>query len=317
MKKLVTVLLLSLTFFAQKSSIKESFDGITHIEVELGSGDATISKSSTSKVTVESDYRFKNEDDKPLVEKRGSKLIISERRRNGKRLMWNSNSYKAEWKLTIPNDITLEFTTGSGDIESEDVEYEEIEVNTGSGKIVLRGSGGEAHLNTGSGRILIQEHVGDIRTNTGSGEIVLRNVKGRIQGNTGSGDIQVEESQGGFRLNTGSGDIELSQTSVIKKTSLNTGSGDVVLSLKSEIEGNLSMNTGSGDILLDYNGVEIKGYIEMTAKRESRIRAPFEFERTEKIKQWGGSYIVKSATITEDEPEVSLSTGSGRVTIKK
>lgn len=317
MKHLFMIAIFCATLLSQKDMIRESFEGIKRIEIELGSGSGTITKSESKTVFVETDYEFKNEEDKPLIEKRGSKLYIRERRKRNRNMFFGSRSSRAEWELRIPDGISLEFSTGSGNVKSNGVAYTEVEINTGSGTIKLEDNAGEAYINTGSGRISVKKHKGDIRSNTGSGGILYTNVHGRLQGNTGSGDIQVEQSSGGFKLNTGSGDIELSETDVLKRTSLNTGSGDVVLRVDKAVNADLSMNAGSGDILLDYNGAEIKGYIEMTAKRESRIRAPFEFDRTETIKQWGGSYVVKSVTLGEDEPEISLSTGSGRVTIKK
>lgn len=315
MKQFISLLTLSLFLFAQDGKIDKSFEDINRIDMEIGAGDVVIVKSATNKVRVMVEFDSDEEENKPRIEKRGKKLIIKERRK-GRNYFFNNRSSRHEWHLEVPNGLELEFSTGSGDVDVTGVEFTEAELNSGSGKIKYTDGSGDARINTGSGRITVKNHKGNIKSNTGSGGIELSKIDGRVHGNTGSGDIRVQNSKGGFRLNTGSGDIEISSTDIIKKSSMNTGSGEVMLTLNKELSANLSMNAGSGDVTLKYNGTPIKGYIEMTAKRESRIRAPFTFDRTEKIDQWGGSYVVKSASIKGDDPEISLSTGSGRVTIK-
>ncbi len=317
MKHVLYLLLIATLLVGQNLNVDETFEGISRIDMEIGSGDCIIVKSKNDKVRVRSDFEFKNEDSKPIIEKRGSKLVIRERRSRNNGVFWNERSSKAEWKLEIPNGLMLEFSTGSGDVEVSGVEFTEIELNSGSGKIKCEQVSGEARINTGSGRITLTEHKGDIKTNTGSGNITLTKTTGIVSGNTGSGDIKVEGSVGGFKLNTGSGEIELLKTDIVKRSMLNTGSGEVLVSLSKALTANLSMNAGSGDVTLEYNGNPITGYIEMKAKRERRIRAPFKFDRTEKVDHWGNDYIVKSVTIKKDDPEITLATGSGRVTIKE
>lgn len=313
-RMMVTILSLCVVLYGQEK-IDKRFDGIQKIDMEIASGNCQVVKSSSSKVRVTLEGND-NRNQKFIVEKRGKKLIVKERKKGGDRYFWGS-SPRSEWRLELPNSLDFEFSAGSGDIEITGVSFEELQVSTGSGKIELEKVKGDTELNTGSGRLRIETFSGQLSANTGSGNIQLKKFNGRVRANTGSGDIEGNTLEGGFRLNTGSGEVFLTDAKVLNKTSINTGSGDIEVTLAAQIKSDISLNAGSGDIELAYNGNKIEGYIEMKAKRERRISAPFKFDRTEREDKWGRNYVIKSATIGSDDIEISLSTGSGRVSIKK
>ena len=79
----------------------------------------------------------------------------------------------------------------------------------------------------------------------------------------------------------------------------------------------ISMNSGSGDLEINYNGNEIDAYVEMRAKRERKIIAPFKFDKSREVEKRWGSYFEKTAKVGKGSIEIEMHTGSGKVEIVK
>ncbi|SFS17379.1 Putative adhesin [Granulicella pectinivorans] len=197
----------------------------------------------------------------PPVQQNGNDIIIGERQ---SRDLYRNISI--DYEITLPRASTITATSGSGDVESQDV-GQNVKAETGSGSVRLRGVHGPAYLRSGSGDIELDEQgQGDVRASTGSGSIRLRGVDGGLNAESGSGDIEISgRVANDWRLQTGSGSIRSSLGDGARFTlSASTGSGDIrvhqPLSMQSSanhhhvtgaVNGggpNLRASTGSGDI---------------------------------------------------------------------
>ena len=165
----------------------------------------------------------------PPVNQNGNEITIGERHAGD---LYRNISI--DYEVTVPRNSTLTASTGSGDIETQDVGAS-VKADSGSGSVRVRGAHGAAFLQTGSGDVeLNQAGAGEVRAQTGSGSIRLHDINGALRAQTGSGDIEA------------SGQITAD-------SKLDTGSGSVRLDLGPQAHLNLNASTGSGSIRTQQN----------------------------------------------------------------
>ena len=303
MRKLKSTLFTLLFLFAvtaayAQETVEKTYTGIKSIRLTTASGNGTIKKSNTNEVKVHLRYTYDKDVYTPSFEQKGDRLTIEE---DFKRSRW-SRGY-SEWTLEVPDGIELDFKTGSGNIEIEEVT-------------------GEVRANTGSGNITFSQVEGSLDANTGSGSIRLDRTKGDANLNTGSGNIRSNGIEGELSMNTGSGNIDVIDAIITGASSFNTGSGNAEVSLGGSLDYDMSVSTGSGDAILDFNGQEISGEFIMRASDKDDIRAPFSFDEAYEDER-GGNYgrrgrngYVKEAKVGSKDIQIKISTGSGRAVVK-
>jgi DUF4097 and DUF4098 domain-containing protein YvlB len=299
-----------LSLFGQKEMSK-SFTGIKKIRMTTASGNCLIKKSADASVTVDLKYTY-DDDYEPSMIQEGDRLVIKER------FHGRSSRGTADWKLTVPDNLDIQFTTGSGDVEVAGLALE-LEATTGSGKLVFTSLSGEVEGTTGSGDVELENVRGAIRATSGSGHFRVAKSTGELTLTSGSGDLRLTESKATFRVTTGSGNITGGTISVDGSSSFTTGSGDAEVTLAATPQHDLSLTSGSGDAVLNFNGNEIKGEIVMKAsKKHGNINAPFAFDKTEEINQGEDNVTVRKTVVKGSAtPHISVSTGSGDATLKK
>jgi hypothetical protein len=315
MKKIGFVLLafvLSTTLMAQKT-VSKSFSGIKKIRMNTASGSCTIRKSADATVKVSVDYTYDEDRFEPRMEQEGDRLVIKETY-NG-----NSVSGRAQWTITIPDNMSFNYTTGSGDLEATDLTLE-LDANTGSGNLTFTNVKGNVEGSTGSGDIELSNFNGELRANTGSGDIRAEKCSGELGLNCGSGNMRLTDNQVSITANTGSGTIRASNMKLDGSSSFNTGSGSVEVTLTASPKFDVSVNSGSGDAALNFNGNPIQGQIIMRySKKNGRIEAPFEFDKTEEIDNNRGNDVTieKSVAKGNGTNKIRVSTGSGTAILRK
>ncbi len=197
----------------------------------------------------------------PPVVQSGNDIIIGERHAGDR-----YRNISIDYEVTLPRASSIEGSTGSGDVELQDVGAR-FKGSSGSGSVRARNVSGPASLESGSGDIeLNQSAPGDVRAQTGSGNIRLNNVSGGLKAGTGSGDIEVSGNPASdWKLDTGSGSVRLTLGSAARfNLSASTGSGSIHTqqSMATQGESNrhhlsgtvngggptLRINTGSGDV---------------------------------------------------------------------
>lgn len=299
--------------YAQKT-VTKSFTGVKRIKMSTGSGDCEIKKASGSTVEVEVKYTYDDNRFTPKFMQTGTLLMIGEDR-NG-----NGNyNGTVTWQVAVPDGMTFDFTTGSGNMIVSGVNIQ-LDANSGSGDLEFSSLKGEIDANTGSGNVDVRDFTGNAKVNTGSGDMDVTNTDGEIDLNCGSGDIKVSQAKGYFTINTGSGNINADKLTITESGKFNTGSGRARVSLAATPKGDISINSGSGTSELSFGGNEIVGEIVMRAsKKHGRIIAPFEFDKTEEESNGNNNdvTIVKSVKKGNGTNRISISTGSGDAVLKQ
>ncbi len=276
-----------------QTQLERSFEGIEVIEMSVGSGDAYFEKGSDQSVSFVLKHDIDGYD--PIIEQRGRKLVIKEENQRGN---WGYRG-SSSWSFKVPDDIKIEFNTGSGDVLISDLTV-------------------TAQMNSGSGDFEMDKVNGDFQMNTGSGDFEIKDAQGDFQINTGSGDVDIRSSEISIQVNTGSGSVEARDLTLSGSCDFNAGSGDVEITLSAPLDHDIALNSGSGDAILDFDGNKIEGMVVMKVnKKNGRIKAPFQFDKEEEINDGGRRNVVlkKSAKIGEKDVRIAISSGSGTAEI--
>jgi DUF4097 and DUF4098 domain-containing protein YvlB len=271
-----TTLAIATTAFAAEGSFDRTLNvGSTPtLNVSTGSGNIRLRPGSGNQVHIvgrihsnrgwmsgDSDSRVQQIANNPPIVQNGNEITIGERH--------NSDLYRnisIDYDITLPRSSSLSATTGSGDVDIQDVGAN-LKAQSGSGNVHAKGIQGPAILGTGSGDIDFQQAApGDVKAETGSGNIVLRGLSGALKSSTGSGNIEVDgQPSTDWKLSTGSGNIHLAIGSGARfNLDADTGSGSINVQQPITMQGSLNRhhvagvvngggptiraNTGSGDI---------------------------------------------------------------------
>ena len=190
--------------------------------------------------------------------------------------------------------------------------------NGSSEWIIAVPDGTRIKFSTASGNIAVENLSGEFDFNTASGDIELIDCKGEFDLNSASGDVTLENCTGDFRVGTASGDIRSSGTLMEYSSNFSTASGDVEVELAKTPEVDMSISTASGRAELNYDGNPIKGYFELVARADrGRIVAPFDFDAENRFRRHGERYVAKTYLAETDDPQITLETASGRVTLRE
>jgi Putative adhesin len=196
----------------------------------------------------------------PPIVQNGNDITIGERHNND--LFRNIS---IDYEITLPRGSAINSTTGSGDVEIQDVGAS-VKAQSGSGSVRVHGVQGMTNLGTGSGDIELQQTgPGDVKAETGSGSIRLHGISGGLKASTGSGDIEAEgQPTSDWKVSTGSGSVRLSVGNAHFNLDADTGSGNISVAQPMTMQGSLNrhhvsavvggggptirVGTGSGDI---------------------------------------------------------------------
>ena len=290
---LALLLLAGLSFAGPKDKTVWTFEGKESVELETVSGDCVIKQGTGDKieVTIVNQYRPRDSFE-PRYRERGKRLLLSED-------ILDSNSGHSTWTITLPKGTSFEFSTASGDMEV--IAFE-----------------GELEASTASGDIEFDQCDGTYDISTASGDVTAYGCKGDFELSTASGDITLRDCRGAFEASSASGDVDARDVVLADESQFSTASGDVEVILGESPKYNLEVGSASGDAVIDFNGNEIKGSFEFTARvRKGGIESPFAFDEEEVISRYSQRYDRKSFTRGGDTPFIKLGTGSGKVALKK
>jgi len=281
-------------FAGAENTINKKFSNIESIKCKFALGDIEISKSSDNQVYVNLTYTHNKNDFKPAMSVIGKKLILKENFFDNS----NDKGYSL-WKISVPKECKLEINTGTGDIIITNVEVK-VKANTGTGTIKIYGSKGEFEMNTGTG---------NVKLSNGDGEFDL---------NTGTGHVNIADSKGEFKANSGTGSVKAENITILFEGDFNSGTGNVnVVSPRGE-KFDLSLNSGTGNAVLDMDGQPINGYFEMRCNaRSGKIIAPFKFDSEKEFGKDRQKRLEKSYTKGNTDKRFFISTGTGKAVVKK
>jgi hypothetical protein len=292
-KRLLCMLVISsLTVLSYAQKLEKSYADVEQMEISVGNGSLTVTKSNNGKVQVKGSY---DSDYIELDIKHGGGFlrIEEENKRN------NNRGSESEWIVAIPDGIKFKSNVGMGDVDMEGINAK-ISTNLGMGDLNMEDIEGKVSANTGMGRIKIEDS------------------KGKFELNSGMKDITVRTSEGRFEANSGMGDVTFENVKITGSSSLNSGKGEVHFEIGAKLEGDLSLNTGMGDATLDFNGHKIEGDFEMKCGMKSgRIVAPFKFDKEEKVGWGNNGHIEKVAQIGASDYNIEISVGKGTAKVQK
>ncbi len=324
----IFLLTLGLTSFAQKE-VNKTFSPKEKISISTVSGDCIIKKGDNDQIKVNLIYTYSDDCFEYDFTESVNSLIIREDFR-GKNCKGES-----EWIITTPSNVEIKFNTASGDLElnsidndvsastaSGDMEFKnvgkEVDVSTASGDIKLDNINGNLTISTASGNITAKNCKNGIKLSTASGNINLEDINGKINLSAASGNITIINASGEFKVKTASGNIDARNIELNDKSYLGAASGDVLTSLSKSAAYDLTISSASGNSILDYNGNDIKGFFEFSARKDDgTIISPIKFDKEEVVEKNGKDYDVKSFTAKSDNPVIIIKTSSGKAQLKK
>lgn len=108
-------------------------------------------------------------------------------------------------------------------------------------------------VDSGSGDVIVEGVQGDLLTRTGSGDIRADGVSGSVDARTGSGDIEIDElTASSLTASTGSGDVRVIFSADPDAVEVRAGSGDIDLLLaRGDATYAVDAHTGSGNREVD------------------------------------------------------------------
>lgn len=151
------------------------------------------------------------------------------------------NDCSVDYEVAVPTkDVKVLGDMGSGDVTIEGVAS--LQLNTGSGNVIVRDLAGVVRVDSGSGDFTAERIGGDVTAKLGSGNATLNDVKGKSTVHSGSGDITGEALDGDVSADANSGNVVL-QLASKKAVRAESGSGDITVRLPG---GPYKVVTGSG-----------------------------------------------------------------------
>jgi len=326
---IIASLLMSFSFvsLAQKE-VNKTFDAKEILKVSTVSGDCIIKEGTSDKIIVNLKYTYSDDCFEYDFEEEDNFLRIKED------FHGNNCKGESEWTITIPSNISVKFNSASGDLVLNDVDNnlyantasgdieiknvgKEVDINTASGDVLLENINGQSDISTASGDITARNCTNGLKTTSASGDIDAYNITGETIITTASGDINLVDAKGDFSLKAASGNIEAEKVEIIGESNFITASGDVTVVLSKSPSADIVLASASGNSVLDYNGNEIKGAFEFTARVDKgEIISPIKFDKEEVIDKHGKDYDLKSFTKSES-PIIKIKTASGKAKLIK
>lgn len=232
--------------FSAPRSADVDANGATRIVIDARSGDLVVRGAQTTRVKVQAEACGSSQrvlDSVQLESKRdGSTVFITA-------IVPNEESmFGGTWldmKIELPNNLAVEITDSSGDIDAAGIGAAKIEDS--SGDIKAREVAGSIRVTDSSGDVRLSSIKGDAAVTDSSGDIQIEDVAGSVTVPVdSSGGITVRRAQGSVHVMTdSSGDIAVSNVGkdVIVD---NDSSGDIRVS---DVAGEFKvLRDSSGDV---------------------------------------------------------------------
>ncbi len=191
----------------QWTEFRETYSGVTTVEVRQIAGDSIFEGTDGDQVSVVFRHNYRAACVTPRISSGGSRLQYREDFGSG------SCSGGSELAVTVPEGVKIDFSSASADV-------------------VIRDVNATVRAKTASGNITARDLIGRVELETGSGEVRLVGVRGVIDVRTGSGDVDGRRLAlaGLSRFRTGSGDIHITpDAGVDHDLDIQSGSGRSVL----------------------------------------------------------------------------------------
>ena len=241
-----------------KKELTLDAQSLTALDVETGAGSLTIiGEAGLTEIIVKADIYTTSKDgeyyDLSLDNSGSTAYLVAKNKRHSDYWSVSSSNAHIDIEIIVPQHLLLEVDDGSGGILIKGINAD-VSVKDGSGELVVSEIKGNLTINDGSGRIEVTKVVGNVGIDDGSGEMNLTDITGHIEIEDGSGAISVNHVEGNIHLDDGSGDLTVSNTSGM--VIIEDGSGDIDVN---DIGGLKVVESGSGGLSIK----NVKGEFEI------------------------------------------------------
>lgn len=224
-------------------------NNLEYLTVLSGAGSLEIQGSNTAtNISVDAIIYTADIDDEYelTLEKSGTQAkLVAQNKSNNGISFYSGQSPSINLVVTVPNTLNLDINDGSGDIVINAMQSN-IDVKDGSGSIYVKNVVGDLALNDGSGSIDIDNVSGNVAIEDGSGEMQVTNVTGVLNVEDGSGGITIKHINGAITVDDNSGDMLIEH--IDSSVTIEDGSGDIRVN---HAKGLTITEAGSGDVSID------------------------------------------------------------------
>ena len=252
------------------------------LRVRTMSGDINVREGSGRTAVVTGRYTGPGE--KPTFEVRrdGSSVTICAIYEHTKQC--DAEGYESEWRRDNRRHASADFTV-------ELPRGVKLLAGTGNGDVETRGATAEVRASSGNGEVTVAGSGGRVNASTGNGDVAVTEARGPVRASSGNGDIIVGTTAGPVTASSGNGRIRVSMRSLAEEgnMSFSTGNGSIELVLPSSLSADIEANVGLRNFETDF---------PMTLPG-----------------RWDSGRI--TGKIGEGGRRIRLSTGNGRVTLRK
>jgi len=170
------------------------------------------------------------------LEKVGNKAkLVAKIENNFSGIFSGLTSARIDLEIRIPHNLNLDINDGSGGIVILNTKGK-LKIEDGSGSIRISNNRGDVYIEDGSGSLEAEKIKGNVEIEDGSGSITLGNIAGDVQINDGSGEMSVKKVTGKVVVWDGSGAIKIRDID-----------GDVII--KEDGSGGVSIRGVSGNVI--------------------------------------------------------------------
>ncbi len=194
--------------------------GISALQIEAGAGSLeVVGVSGADEIVVTATIQVPEDDEEKARKEIKSHLVLSLEKKGDHAVLKGyfkdgfinfGDSPRVQLEVRVPTELGLNVEDGSGSIVVENVDGN-IELEDGSGSILMKNVGGNVEIDDGSGSISVEGVRGDLFIGDGSGSIKVRDVSGSVTVDDGSGSINVSDVEQDLIIeDDGSGSLNFS-----------------------------------------------------------------------------------------------------------
>jgi len=251
--KFIILLLSMLTFvfasdFQSKKVLTLSAEDIEEFSIHSGSGKLSIEgDASLEKIQVKAlisikglsaskAKKFLKDHVNLRLEKIGKKAkLVAKIENNFSGIFSGFSNARIDLEVRIPHNLDLDIDDGSGGIIVRDTKGK-LKIEDGSGSIRISNNRGDVYIDDGSGSLEVEKVKGNVEIEDGSGSITCGNIAGDVQIDDGSGEMSIKKVTGKVVIWDGSGAIKIRDID-----------GDVII--KEDGSGGVSIRGVSGNVI--------------------------------------------------------------------
>jgi len=237
---------------ARQDVVKDQFDvregGTLYLDLDYGDVKVRTHDDDVVLVTLERDVDGASDREmkeilsrqEVVIEKDGNDVIVDiELDEDATDRAWKrwkrDYDFEVDVEIVIPERYNVEFRTGAGNVDIEELEGD-VSGRTGAGNVEVARIEGEVEVTSGAGNIEIADTDGDVYVESGAGTVDLEGIRGRIDASTGAGNITAKIVG-----------------QLVGDSEFRTGAGNVVVYLADDVEADVEGRASLGNAKSDFD----------------------------------------------------------------